>query len=77
MSSKGYVFNKEKLYRDFEGDPLYTKEKLDSYEWIDECNGQFVRPFNEKDGRIGFYLVSLDWCDIVDVDVEIIDGGVY
>ena len=77
MSSKAYVFNKEKLYKDFKGDPLYTKEKLDSYEWIDECNGQFVRPFNEKDGRIGFYVVSLDWCDIVDVDVEIIDGGVY
>ena len=77
MSSKAYVFNKEKLYKDFKGDPLYTKEELDSYEWINECNGQFVRPFNEKDGRIGFYVVSLDWCDIVDVDVEIIDGGVY
>lgn len=69
MSSKAYVFNKEKLYRDFEGDPLYTKEKLDSYEWIDLCDGQFVRPFNEKNGRIGIYVVSLSWCDIVDVDV--------
>ena len=77
MSSKAYIFNKEKLYRDFKDDPLYTKEKLDSYKWIDECNGQFVRPFNEKDGRIGFYVVSLSWCDIVDVDVEIIDGGRY
>lgn len=77
MSSKAYIFNKEKLYKDFKDDLLYTKEKLDSYKWIDECNGQFVRPFNEKDGRIGFYVVSLSWCDIVDVDVEIIDGGRY
>lgn len=23
------------------------------------------------------YVVSLDWCDIVEVDVDIIDGGVY
>lgn len=72
-----YVFNKEKLYKDFESDPLYTKEKLDTYEWIDECDGEFVRPIDDKNGRIGFYVVSLDWCDIVEVDVEIIDGGVY
>lgn len=72
-----YVFNKEKLYKDFEGDPLYTKEKLDTYGWIDECDGEFVRPIGDKNGHIGSYVVSLDWCDIVEVDVEIIDGGVY
>ncbi len=77
MRSKAYVFNKQKLYDDFKGDPLYTKEKLDTYEWIDECDGQVVRPFNERNGRIGFYVVSLDWCDIVEVDIQIIDGGVY
>lgn len=72
-----YVFNKEKLYKAFEGDPVYTKEKLDTYGWIDECDGEFVRPIGDKNGRIGFYVVSLDWCDIVEVDVDIIDGGVY
>ena len=48
MTTTAYVFNKQKMYEDFKGDPLYTKEKLDSYKWIDECDGQFVRPFNEK-----------------------------
>ena len=61
-----YVFNKEKLYKDFKDDSLYTKEKLDSYEWIDECNGQIVEPFNSKNGRIGIYIVSLSWCDLVE-----------
>ena len=69
MTSKDYVFNKQKMYEYFKDDPLYTKEKLDSYKWIDECDGQIVRPFNEKNGRIGFYLVSLSWCDLVEVDI--------
>ena len=77
MTSKDYVFNKQKMYEYFKDDPIYTKEKLDSYKWIDECDGQIVRPFNEKDGRIGFYVVSLDWCDVVDVEVQIIHGGTY
>ena len=77
MITTAYVFNKEKMYADFKDDPLYTKEKLDSYKWIDECDGHIVRPFNEKDGRIGFYIVSLRWCDIVEVDIQIIDGGTY
>ena len=77
MTSKDYVFNKQKMYEYFKDDPIYTKEKLDSYKWIDECDGQIVRPFNEKDGRIGLYLVSLDWCDVVDVEVQIIHGGTY
>ena len=77
MTTTAYVFNKQKMYEEFKGDPLYTKEKLDSYKWIDECDGQFVRPFNEKDGRIGFYIVSLSWCDIVEADIQIIDGGTY
>ena len=77
MITTAYIFNKEKMYEDFKDDPLYTKEKLDSYKWIDECDGHFVRPFNEKDGRIGFYVVSLRWCDIVEVDTQIIDGGTY
>lgn len=61
-----YVFNKQKLYEDFKNDPLYTKEKLDTYEWIDECDGQTVEPFNRKNGWIGYYVVSLDWCDLVE-----------
>ena len=69
MTSKAYVFNKEKMYADFKDDPKYTKEELDSYTWINECDGQIVRPFNEKDGRIGFFIVSLSWCDLVDVDI--------
>ena len=77
MTSRAYIFNKQKMYEDFKDDPLYTKEKLDSYKWIDECDGQIVRPFNEKDGRIGFYIVSLSWCDLVEVDIQIIDGGIY
>ena len=77
MTSKEYIFNKQKMYEDFKDDPLYTKEELDSYKWIDECDGQIVRPFNEKDGRIGFFIVSLSWCDLVEVDIQIIDGGTY
>ena len=77
MITTAYIFNKEKMYEAFKDDPLYTKEKLDSYTWINECDGQFVRPFNEKDGRIGFYIVSLSWCDLVEVDTQIIDGGIY
>ena len=77
MTSKAYVFNKQKMYEDFKDDPLYTKEELDSYTWIDECDGQIVRPFNEKDGRIGLFIVSLSWCDLVEVDIQIIDGGTY
>ena len=69
MTSKGYVFNEQKLYEAFKDDPLYTREKLESYKWINECDGQIVRPFNEKDGRIGLYLVSLSWCDLVEVDI--------
>ena len=69
MTATEYVFNKQKMYEDFKDDSLYTKEKLDSYKWIDECDGQIVRPFNEKDGRIGFYIVSLSWCDLVEVDI--------
>ena len=77
MITTAYIFNKEKMYEAFKDDPLYTKEKLDSYKWIDDCDGQIVRPFNQKDGRIGFYIVSLSWCDIVEVDIQIIDGGTY
>ena len=77
MTSKAYVFNKQKMYEDFKDDLKYTKEELDSYTWIDECDGHIVRPFNEKDGRIGFFIVSLSWCDIVEVDIQIIDGGIY
>ena len=69
MTTTEYVFNKQKMYEDFKDVPLYTKEKLDSYKWIDECDGQIVRPFNEKDGRIGFFIVSLSWCDLVEVDI--------
>ena len=69
MTSKVYIFNKQKLYEAFKDDPLYTREKLESYKWINECDGQFVRPFNEKDGRIVFYIVIVSLCDLVEVDI--------